>query len=145
MAKPLKSALTDKIGNIKEIMTPIVLSPADAAHPRERIDVIPHFIDFKIAAMSEPELIDNLGMVKRAKKDLEKWEKLAVDVVKAKSDLPVAGSETTIIGDKCRAIITCTSPRRIDLEKLIAKYGESELDDCYSEKEQYTLNIKPNI
>lgn len=145
MAKALKSALTTKVGDIKELTIPIVLSPADAMLPRERIDVVPHFVDFKIAAMTEPELIDNLGMVKRAKKDLEKWEKLAVDVVKAKADLPAVGSETTIIGDKCLAVITCTEPRRIDMEKLIAKYGEADLDDCYSENKQYTLNIKPNV
>lgn len=147
MAKtPVKSALTTRAHtDVRTITVPICLSPADAQLPRERIDVVPQFIDFKLAALTDAQLVDSLGLVKRAKKDLEKWEKLAIDVVKAKANLPEVGGETIMHGDKCKAVITCTEPRRLSMEKLIEKYGEADLDDCYVSPAQYTLTIKPNV
>lgn len=143
MAKA-KSALTSQPNtDVKVLVVPICISPAMALIPRERIDVQPQFIDFKIAQLSNTELIDALGLVKRAGKDLEKWEKLAVDVAKVRLDKPTIETPVEVPGLKYKAIITCTKPKRISLEKLIAKFGEEALADCYTEADQYTLNIKP--
>lgn len=151
--KPASSAAPALLSpgpSVRVIEVPVVLGVAQQDFPREKIDVRPVFVDFRIAQLTEAELIDQLGAVKKAGKDLEKWEKLAVAV--AKSILPEPRDpndpnderwdKVESSGLKYQAIRTRPNRHTISLEKLIAKFGESALADCYVDNGVDTLNIK---
>lgn len=122
----------------KVVHVPVIMTPSIASTPREKIDVVPDFIDFKIALLDEAELVDSLGLVKKARKDLDKWEKLAVDVLKGR--MKVSGTAESQ-GLKYKAVLSQGPRRTLSNEKLLAKFGEAQLDDCYVETPTATLNV----
>lgn len=128
---------------IKTIHVPIIIPLMDQSFAREKIDVVSDFIDYKISSLSDPALIDQLGLVKKFGKDLEKWEKLAVAVLKTRMpDLAAGDPAVTMEGAKYIAIRTKPNRHSISLEKLKAKFGEDALEDCYNNLGVDTLNIK---
>ena len=128
----------------KVVVVPVVLSPTLAALGTEKIDVRPEFVDFKIAQLTDAELVDQLGMIKKAGKDLEKWEKLAVTVCKSRMAEPSKDQPSVeMAGQKYNAIRTAPNRHAVSLDKLKAKFGEAALKDCYGDTPTDTLNVKP--
>lgn len=140
-AKP-EAALMARPVEVKVIHVPVVIGPLLQRWPREKIDVVPEFVDFRIAQLSDTQLVDQLGEVKKAGKDLEKWEKLAVDVLKGRMGGVTKKDEVKqAAGTKYLATLTGVGRRDLSKEKLIAKFGEESLEDCYKDSVIPTLKV----
>lgn len=124
---------------VRTVHVPVIMTPILVAAGQEKIDVVADFIDYNMAKMSDSELADNIGHVKEYRKEVDKWEKMAVNVIKAR--LAAAGIKD--VYGVAFSVNLRNNPRvSLDKDKLIAKFGEEALADCYSETDVYTLTAK---
>lgn len=128
---------------VKTIHVAVVIPQHLASWPREKIDVVPILIDYKMGGLKDEAVIDAVGDVKATRKELDKWEKTAVEAVKLRMGTNETGEPIVRFGDRYQATLTSRPRHAISLEKLIAKFGEEALADCYTDTPVNTLNVDP--
>lgn len=137
MAKQNKPVVKDSPA--RTVHVPVIMTPILVAAGREKIDVVPNFLDFDLSKMNDSELTDQIGYIKEYRKEVDKWEKLAVNIIKARL---VAQQVTDMFGVAFSVNLRNNPRVSLDKDKLIAKFGEAALADCYSEMDVYTLTAK---
>jgi hypothetical protein len=148
MAKATSRAVQAQEPGPKVVRVPVIQTPRLMLTPIEKIDLQPEFIGYKIADMPDKVLIDNIGCVKEFSKELEKWEKLAVNVMKSRLGEVKNGESMFADGDKFQAELKGVGQRRLSTEKVVAKFGADALEDCYSDPDEtvnQTLYVKPRV
>jgi hypothetical protein len=80
----------------------------------------------KLAELENTQLIDMGNKTNKLYKQLEKWLKIAKQVMQTRWVMPEVGNSILAEGTKAEAIISCEQQERFNKDAFIAAYGEDE-------------------
>jgi hypothetical protein len=122
-------------------IAPVIVMPGKRL--QENVEPELYIVDFKFGHMEPHAVVDQMGPIDRLIKDCTKWHEAAKESLKARMMEPGLGGKVTLPGVQFYAELSRIGRRSIDMEKLVAKFGEAALADCYVDSNYLRLSVKP--